>query len=44
VLYDAQGAAICNPDGGLAGGVDARCADFFSARSEETLVWQDGRR
>ena len=44
VLYDPQGAVVCNPDGGLAGGVDPRCADFLSARSDEMLVWQDSRR
>ena len=44
VLYDAQGAVVCNPDGGLAGGGDARCADFFAARSDGMLVWQDDRR
>ncbi len=43
VLYDTQGVVACNPDGGLAGGVDSRCADFFTARSEETLIWRDVR-
>jgi len=44
VLYDAQGTVVCNPDGGLAGGVDSHCADFFAARSDPTLIWQDTRR
>lgn len=43
VLYDTQGAVVCNPDGGLAGGGDERCADFFTARREETLIWRDSR-
>ena len=43
-LYDQAGSLICQPDGGLAGSGDGRCADFFSARSEERLVWQDARR
>jgi len=43
VLYDANGAFLCEPDGGIDGGGDGRCPDFFSTRSEERLVWQDPR-
>ncbi len=43
VLYDANGAILCEPDGGIDGGGDGRCPDFFSTRSEERLVWQDPR-
>lgn len=43
VLYDPDGVILCEPDGGIDGGGDGRCPDFFSARSEERLVWQDPR-
>ena len=43
VLYDADGAILCEPNGGVDGGGDGRCPDFFSMRSEERLVWRDPR-
>ena len=43
VLYDAHGAVLCEPDGGVDGGGDGRCPDFISTRSEERLVFQDPR-
>lgn len=42
-LYDAGGAILCSPDGGLSGDGDGRCADFFATRSEEERVWRDAR-
>ncbi len=42
-LYDANGNAICAPDGGIAGGGDHRCPDFLSQRTSETLIWKDPR-
>jgi hypothetical protein len=44
ILYDAGGTVICSPDGGIGGGGDGRCPDFFEARSDEALVWQDLRK
>jgi Domain of unknown function (DUF6970) len=42
VLYDANGAVICEPDGGVdSGGVG--CPDFLSTRTQERLVFQDPR-
>lgn len=43
VLYDQAGNVICNPDGGIAGGNDARCPDFFEERTGEILIWRDSR-
>jgi len=42
-LYDRAGTLLCRPDGGLAGGVDPGCADFFDARRDERLIWRDPR-
>ena len=42
VLYDAEGAVICEPDGGIdSGGVG--CSDFLSTRTRERLIFQDPR-
>lgn len=43
MVYDRNGSVICEPDGGIAAIRDERCPDFFVARSEETLVFQDPR-
>lgn len=43
VLYDRNGVVICEPDGGIDGGGDGRCNDFFATRSGEMLVFQDSR-
>jgi len=43
ILYDADGALLCSPDGGITGRGDGRCPDFFATRSEETRVWRDAR-
>lgn len=43
VLYDADGNALCEPDGGIDGQGDGHCSDFFSERKDEQLVWQDIR-
>jgi hypothetical protein len=40
-LYDSDGTFICSPDGGLAGGGDGKCSDFFSKRTDEVRVWRD---
>ena len=42
-LYDSTGAELCSPDGGITGGGDGKCPDFFQARKEERRVWQDPR-
>lgn len=43
VLYNAQGVVSCAPDGGLSGGGDGKCTDFFTKRKNEKLIWQDSR-
>lgn len=43
-LYDVEGNIICEPDGGITGRRDGRCADFFKNRSNETLIWEDKRQ
>jgi len=42
-LYDAKGAIVCHPDGGITGGGDGRCPDFFAVRTDEKILWQDTR-
>jgi hypothetical protein len=42
-LYDENCNLICYPDGGIAGRGDGKCEDFFSARQNEILVWEDKR-
>jgi hypothetical protein len=43
VVYDLDGNILCSPDGGIKGGGDGRCDDFFSQRTNEQLVWKDPR-
>jgi len=43
VLYDAQGARLCEPDGGFVGGGDGKCPDFRDKRGDEKVVWRDAR-
>jgi hypothetical protein len=42
-LYDKNCNVICHPDGGFSGGGDGLCSDFFTTRSNEKLIWEDGR-
>ncbi|WP_300617044.1 hypothetical protein [Dokdonella sp.] len=42
-LYDADGARLCEPDGGFAGSGDGKCPDFLERRRDESLVWKDER-
>jgi hypothetical protein len=42
-LYDEQCGLICHPDGGFTGNGDGGCSDFFTARTNEKLIWQDPR-
>jgi len=43
VVYDASGAVLCSPDGGITGKGDGRCDDFFTQRTNEVLIWKDSR-
>ena len=43
VVYDLTGNTLCSPDGGIKGGGDGRCDDFFTERSNEQLIWKDTR-
>lgn len=43
VLYVADGAILCHPDGGITGLGDRRCPSFFSERRNEYIVWRDPR-
>jgi hypothetical protein len=42
-LLDTNGKVICAPDGGIGGGGDGHCSDFFQERKNEKLIWQDSR-
>ena len=39
-LYDSKCNLICAPDGGFTGQGDGKCRDFFSARTNEILLWE----
>jgi len=43
-LYDSNCNFICSPDGGIKGGGDGKCPDFFKERKNEKLIWQDSLR
>ncbi|MFK8014525.1 MAG: hypothetical protein AB8G17_03635 [Gammaproteobacteria bacterium] len=43
VIYDASGAVMCYPTGGLGGNGDGQCDDFFRQRADCALVWRDAR-
>jgi len=43
-LYNSDGKYICAPDGGISGGGDRRCPDFFKNSRNKTLIWQDTRK
>ncbi|WP_101444758.1 DUF6970 domain-containing protein [Pontibacter ramchanderi] len=42
-VYDTEGNLLCEPEGGITGQGDGRCADFIDARTNETLIWEDKR-
>jgi hypothetical protein len=42
-VFDTNGNLICQPDGGITGKGDGKCADFEKNKSNEKLVWQDPR-
>jgi hypothetical protein len=42
-LYNEKCQLICRPDGGITGGGDGKCADFFTKRTNEEVVWIDNR-
>jgi hypothetical protein len=41
-LYDAEGALVCHPDGGITGGGDGQCPALGAVVREE-VVWRDPR-
>jgi hypothetical protein len=43
-LYDSKCVLIANPDGGFTGRGDGKLPDFFSARTDEKLLWEDTRK
>ncbi|WP_077130209.1 DUF6970 domain-containing protein [Spirosoma montaniterrae] len=44
LLYDESCTLRCSPDGGISGGGDGRCTDFFATRTNEVLIWKDTRK
>ncbi len=43
LVLDTKGRLVCQPDGGITGKGDGKCADFDKNKSNEKLVWQDPR-
>lgn len=43
LLYDKYCNVICEPDGGDSGKGDGKCSDFFTNRTNGSLVWRDTR-
>ena len=44
VLLNENCNTICSPDGGITGGGDGKCPDFFKTRTNEKLIWADPRK
>ena len=44
ILLDENCNSICAPDGGLTGGGDGKCTDFFQKRTNEKVIWADSRK
>ena len=42
-VFDTKGNLICQPDGGITGKGDGKCAGFDKNKTHEQLVWQDPR-
>ncbi|MBY0478067.1 MAG: hypothetical protein K2Q24_10505 [Chitinophagaceae bacterium] len=42
-LLDENCNYICAPDGGITGGGNGACTDFFSTATNKRLVWKDER-
>ena len=42
-VYNAEGAVLCEPEGGVDSGGDGRCPAFLSMRTDERLIFQDPR-
>ena len=42
-VLSVEGQQLCQPDGGITGKGDGKCADFIETRTEEQLVWEDSR-
>jgi len=42
-VFDTKGKLVCQPDGGITGKGDGKCADFDKNKTNEQLVWQDPR-
>ncbi|WP_226163045.1 DUF6970 domain-containing protein [Hymenobacter terricola] len=42
-VFDTKGNLICQPDGGITGKGDGKCAHFDKNKTNEKLVWQDPR-
>ena len=43
ILYDVNGNILGAPDGGITGTGDGKFPDFFTARTNEVLIWKDSR-
>ncbi len=39
-LYDADGNAICAPDGGFTGRGDGKCPDFKQTATDRIVIWE----
>lgn len=42
-VYDENCNYICSPSGGIAGGGDGKCKDFFTNAKLVRVVWKDAR-
>lgn len=43
-VFNVEGQQLCQPDGGITGRGDGKCADFFETRTDEKLIWEDLRK
>lgn len=42
-LYDDSCTLICHPDGGITGGGDGQCTNFWSTVTNSVEIWRDPR-
>ena len=43
-LFAEDGSVVCRPDGGMTGTGDGGCPTFSAERTDELVIWSDGRQ
>lgn len=40
-LYNEKGELLCHPDGGISGGGDGKCGDYYIGINNALLIWEN---